>query len=313
MGARLDASLLSDVQILIYRYILSGSAILPFTKFVLACDACLSLQFLRYIANLTTNIGEFMVKVVLFNKPFGVHSQFRKDNDEMRTLADFFDDPSLRVAGRLDKDSEGLLLLTDSGALAHIITTPPTAKNAPKTSKLSKTYLVQVENLPTDEQLKQLRSGVLLNDGMTLPAKVVQMDENNLPIPLWVRNPPIRERKNIPTAWLMISIHEGRNRQVRRMTAAVGLPCLRLIRVQIGQWALADLAVGKNRTLQLDDQALAAFGITADGRQGKKQPSARSLRGRFSKSTGKLTNKPARQPKKKPTGKTPTKAKRRLV
>lgn len=185
-----------------------------------------------------------MSKIVLFNKPFNVHSQFRKDHADMSTLADFFDDKSLRVAGRLDKDSEGLLILTDDGMLNQAIITP-----AHKAGKLGKTYLVQVENTPTQTQIDALTSGVILKDGKTLPAHVRVLDE--LPLPLWERHPPIRERKNIPTAWLAITIFEGKNRQIRRMTAHVGLPCLRLIRQSVGDWQLDGLAVGQSRTIHL--------------------------------------------------------------
>lgn len=193
-----------------------------------------------------------MTTVILFNKPYGVHSQFRKDHDDMMTLADFFQDKSLRVAGRLDKDSEGLLLLTDNGQLNHLITTPtPTQKT------FGKTYLVQVENTPTPKQIQALQTGVTLKDGKTLPAQVTLLDENSLPITLWRRNPPIRKRQNIPTAWLSITIFEGKNRQVRRMTAHVGLPCLRLIRQRIGVWQLGDLPVGAHRKITLTNSELA--------------------------------------------------------
>lgn len=203
-----------------------------------------------------------MPTVILFNKPYDVHSQFRKDHDQMMTLADYFNDKSLRVAGRLDKDSEGLLILTDSGVLNHFITTPPTHNNhaRPITQKWGKTYLVQVENTPSDEKLNALRQGVLLKDGKTLAAMVSVLSNEELPIDLWERHPPIRERKSIPTAWLMMTIFEGKNRQVRRMTAHVGLPCLRLIRWQIGTdklgWRLGDLGVGESRRIYLSDDEL---------------------------------------------------------
>lgn len=193
-----------------------------------------------------------MTTVILFNKPYGVHSQFRKDHDDMMTLADFFQDKSLRVAGRLDKDSEGLLLLTDNGQLNHLITTPTATQKT-----FGKTYLVQVENTPTPEQIQALQTGVTLKDGKTLPAQVILLDENSLPITLWERNPPIRKRQNIPTAWLSITIFEGKNRQVRRMTAYVGLPCLRLIRQRIGAWQLGDLPVGAQQKITLTDSQLA--------------------------------------------------------
>lgn len=193
-----------------------------------------------------------MIKVVLFNKPYGVHSQFRREHDEMITLADFITDKSLRIAGRLDKDSEGLVLLTNSGALNHAITTPN------HIGKIGKTYLVQVENIPTSEQLHTLSTGVTLKDGTTLPAIVKPLDK--LPITIWDRSPPIRKRKNIPTAWLSITIYEGKNRQVRRMCAHVGLPCLRLIRQQIGTWSLRQgerqLAVGEHIALTITDDVL---------------------------------------------------------
>lgn len=191
-------------------------------------------------------------KLILFNKPYGVHSQFRKDNDEMATLADFFTDKSLRVVGRLDKDSEGLLLLTNNGKLANAIANP-TAHKQPKT------YLVQVEGTPNDDALQALRNGVVLKDGKTLPAKVSALSESKLPIALWERNPPIRERKHIPTTWLSITIFEGKNRQVRRMTASVGLPCLRLIRWQVAEFTLGELSLGEWQELTLNRQALARF------------------------------------------------------
>ena len=172
-----------------------------------------------------------MAKIILFNKPFDVLTQFRPDGDRA-TLAQFIQDPSLRVAGRLDRDSEGLLLLTDDGVLNARITQPR--------QKQFKTYRVQVDGIPTEAALQALRQGVLLNDGMTLPAQAAQID----PPEIWPRTPPVRYRAKLPTSWLEIRICEGRNRQVRRMTAAVGLPTLRLIRVQIGDYQLGDLPPG---------------------------------------------------------------------
>ena len=175
-----------------------------------------------------------MPKIILFNKPFNVLTQFRPDGDRP-TLADFISDPSLRVAGRLDRDSEGLLLLTDDGVLNARITQPG--------QKQLKTYWVQVDGLPNETALAALRQGVQLNDGMTLPAQAMAID----PPDVWARTPPVRFRAQLPTAWLEIRIGEGRNRQVRRMTAAVGLPTLRLIRVQIGPYRLDSLPPGQWR------------------------------------------------------------------
>ncbi len=175
-----------------------------------------------------------MPKIILFNKPFNVLTQFRPEGDRL-TLAHFFTDQSLRVAGRLDRDSEGLLLLTDDGILNAKITQPA--------HKQLKIYLTQVEGVPTETSLQSLREGVLLNDGMTLPAQIRQIDEPQL----WARTPAIRYRANLPTSWLEIGITEGRNRQVRRMTAAVGHPTLRLIRVQIGEYKLGNLQPGEFR------------------------------------------------------------------
>jgi len=175
--------------------------------------------------------------IVLFNKPYGVLCQFT-DEDGRETLKDYIDIPNIYAAGRLDKDSEGLLLLTDDGKLNNKLTNP---KN-----KSYKTYLVQVENEISDEQIKQLEQGVMLKDGMTLPAIVKKIEQPNW---LWNRVPPIRERKNIPTSFILISIKEGRNRQVRRMSAAVGCPTLRLIRTDIGEYKLDNLRSGEYKII----------------------------------------------------------------
>jgi 23S rRNA pseudouridine2457 synthase len=176
-----------------------------------------------------------MGRILLFNKPFGVICQFSHDGLHP-TLADYIPLPDFYPAGRLDTDSEGLLVLTDNGQLQHRITDPK--------HKLPKTYWVQVEGVPDETALEQFRRGVKLSDFTAQPAEVCLMDE---PVNLWPRNPPIRERKNIPTSWLELTIREGKNRQVRRMTAAVGLPTLRLIRHRIGEWTLDGLEPGKWR------------------------------------------------------------------
>jgi 23S rRNA pseudouridine2457 synthase len=170
--------------------------------------------------------------LLLFNKPYDVLSQFTDEGSGRKTLADFITVPGVYPAGRLDRDSEGLLLLTDDGRLQARIADPR--------FKTEKTYLVQVEGEPDAAQLDALRRGVTLKDGPTLPAEAERID----PPALWLRDPPIRVRKSIPDTWLSLTIREGRNRQVRRMTAAVGLPTLRLVRWRIGAWSLDDLAPG---------------------------------------------------------------------
>jgi len=180
-----------------------------------------------------------MDTVVIFNKPYRVLSQFRASS-ERRTLADFFDDPALRVAGRLDYDSEGLLVLTTRGRLAQRLTHPR--------FKTAKIYWAQVEGRPDDAALAALRGGVTLNDGLTRPAAARLIDA---PDGLWPRDPPIRFRASIPTTWLELELREGRNRQVRRMTAAVGHPTLRLIRSRVGRWSLDGLQPGSCRSYDL--------------------------------------------------------------
>lgn len=201
--------------------------------------------------------------LILFNKPYGVQSQFRDDsNNDHTTLSQYFTDKSLRIAGRLDATSEGLLILTSDGRVNKAITQPPSAANFAKNRhKQGKTYLVQVEGTATPAQLNELASGVQLKDGKTLPATALMVEETNLPIDLWQREPPIRERKNIPTSWLMLTIYEGKNRQVRRMTAQVGLPCLRLIRWSVAGFELGDLAVGEFVRIHLTSERCQQLGI----------------------------------------------------
>lgn len=176
--------------------------------------------------------------IVLLNKPFNVLCQFT-DREGRATLAQFVRQPGVYAAGRLDFDSEGLVLLTDDGAL--------TARIADPKHKLPKTYVVQLEGVPTEPQLAKLRAGVALNDGPTLPAQARLLAR--APGWLWARDPPVRFRKNVPTAWIELVLREGRNRQVRRMTAAVGLPTLRLIRTRIGDFALDGLKPGQSRAI----------------------------------------------------------------
>ncbi|GAB2794844.1 pseudouridine synthase [Halomonas shantousis] len=194
-----------------------------------------------------------MSTLYLLHKPYRMLSQFTDDQGRA-TLADMFDVPGAYPAGRLDYDSEGLLLLTDDGALAHRISHPD--------HKQPKTYWVQVEGEPDEDALAELRRGVALNDGPTRPAKVRRIAPPSLPD----RHPPVRRRDSVPTAWLELTITEGRNRQVRRMTAHVGHPTLRLIRVSIGAWRLNDLAPGQWRAETLHAP-----------RQPPKRPGRRSL------------------------------------
>ncbi len=187
-----------------------------------------------------------MAKLVLLNKPFNVLCQFT-DEQQRDTLANYIPSdryPHFYAAGRLDRDSEGLLILTDNGALQHYIAHP---KN-----KLAKTYWVQVEGDITPTAMQQLNRGVALKDGKTQPAKANKIAEPTI----WARTPPIRERKAIPTSWISLTIKEGKNRQVRRMTAAVGFPTLRLIRAQIGPWALDSIESGSFKEVDVDLDAL---------------------------------------------------------
>ncbi|WP_226661347.1 pseudouridine synthase [Microbulbifer aggregans] len=193
-----------------------------------------------------------MSRLILLNKPFGVLCQFT-DPEGRPTLADYVREPGVYAAGRLDFDSEGLLLLTDDGQLQHAIAHPR--------KKLPKTYWVQVEGEMDEEALRQLRSGVRLKDGITAPAKARVIREPQL----WPRNPPIRERKSIPTSWLELTIQEGRNRQVRRMTAAVGFPTLRLVRSAIGQWNIDGLQPGESRSEEVHPPSPGTH--VADGRR----------------------------------------------
>ncbi len=174
--------------------------------------------------------------LILLNKPYGVLCQFT-DREGRPTLADHVREKGVYAAGRLDADSEGLLLLTDDGGLAHRLTDPR--------HKQPKTYWAQVEGVVTEDALARLRNGVVLNDGPTLPAEARAIETPTL----WPRDPPVRFRKSVPDAWIELVLREGRNRQVRRMTAAVGLPTLRLVRVQVGEHALGDLRPGQTRRI----------------------------------------------------------------
>jgi len=178
--------------------------------------------------------------LLLLNKPFGVLCQF-SDSENRRTLADSVEIKGVYPAGRLDRDSEGLVLLTDDGSLQHQISHP--------SHKMAKTYWVQVEGEPTNHVIKKLRDGIQLKDGKTAPAKARILPEPEL----WTRIPPVRYRANIPTTWLELTIQEGRNRQVRRMTAAIGHPTLRLVRSRVGPWSLKGLAPGQWTETQMPD------------------------------------------------------------
>jgi len=198
-----------------------------------------------------------MSQIYLFNKPYGVLTQFT-DREGRPVLADYIDVPAIYPAGRLDKDSEGLLLLTDDGKLQQAVSDP--------SFKFPKTYHVQVEGIPDDEALDELRAGVKLKDGMTKPAQVSRIEGE--PPNLWQRDPPVRYRASIPDCWLQITIREGRNRQVRRMTAAVGYPTLRLIRYAIGDFRLDGLQPGDIK--QLPAEQVEKFVRSLPGRARKK-------------------------------------------
>ena len=203
-----------------------------------------------------------MANIILLNKPYNVLSQFT-DSAGRTTLKHFLPNhPGFHPAGRLDYDSEGLLILTDSGSLQHRISDPK--------HKLSKTYWVQVEGDITDEALSYLQDGVQLKDGKTRPAKARKIDEPSI----WERQPPIRERRNIPTSWIELTISEGKNRQVRRMTANVGFPTLRLIRVAIGDWSLGKLLPGEYLELKVNLPNVGSSAKT--GQRSAKKPKNKS-------------------------------------
>lgn len=187
-----------------------------------------------------------MSRLVLFNKPFDVLPQFTDRGTEgspRRTLSEFIKIPDVYPAGRLDRDSEGLMLLTDDGKLQAYLSNPKYGKE--------KTYWVQVEGIPDEDAMEALRNGVDLKDGKTRPAKVEYIDP---PESLWERDPPIRVRKSVPDLWISLTLTEGRNRQVRRMTAAVGHPTLRLIRARIDEWTLDGLKPGEHRVIEVAGQ-----------------------------------------------------------
>lgn len=186
------------------------------------------------------------MSIILLNKPFGVLCQFT-DREQRQTLASFINAKGYYAAGRLDRDSEGLVVLTNNGKAQHRISDPK--------HKLPKTYCVQVEGCVDDNAVAELSAGVALKDGITLPAVAQAIDE---PAWLWCREPPIRERRNIPTSWLQLTLSEGRNRQVRRMTAAVGFPTLRLIRTAVGPWQLGSLEPGQHRRASVRDLGVSA-------------------------------------------------------
>lgn len=221
--------------------------------------------------------------LILFNKPFGVLCQFR-DKDGRPVLADHISRPGVYPAGRLDHDSEGLLLLTDDGLLQGRIADPRW--------KLPKTYWVQVEGEITEAALERLRHGVMLNDGLTLPAEAKRMNTPSL----WERTPPIRYRASIPTSWISLTIREGRNRQVRRMTAAAGFPTLRLVRAAIGPWSLGSLQPGEWREIEMG-AARAGLGTEVIERATPDRDKTSRARRQDTDRSGKATLSPASDPR----------------
>lgn len=226
-----------------------------------------------------------MSRLILLNKPFQVLSQFT-DSEGRSTLADYVTESGVYPAGRLDYDSEGLLLLTDDGQLQHRIASPE--------MKLAKTYVIQVEGEITEDALKKLRKGVELKDGLTRPAKA-----RRIPDPGFApRNPPVRERKNIPTSWVELVISEGRNRQVRRMSAAVGFPTLRLVRTRIGNWTLEGLAGGEYREIEVNLPVPAKSSTSKNTRKPDRRPGS----GKTATHAGKKTNRPHNKGHKRSNG-----------
>lgn len=205
-----------------------------------------------------------MSKIILLNKPYDVLTQFTDDTGR-QTLKDFVDIKGVYPAGRLDRDSEGLVLLTDDGVLQHRISDPK--------HKLEKTYWVQVEGIPSQEAIQSLIKGVELKDGVTKPAKARLISAPDV----WPRTPPIRERKNIPTSWLELKISEGKNRQVRRMTAAVGYPTLRLIRFAIGEWTIENLASGEWRSMDVTTMVKSRDDLDSKNNRSRRHRTRQSL------------------------------------